>query len=313
MTAIRTFLLLASMAFIPATAESQARIERGQFTSPAGSRAYRLALPAARDASRSAPLLVMLHGCLQDAADVARGTRLDARATALGFAVLYPEQPASANPRRCWNWFDAAHQGRGAGEPAILAGMIAQVASERGTDPARTYVAGISAGGAMAVILAVNYPEMFAAVASASGIAFGAATHVMGALAAMAGNAPDPPPVASRMRPPRALPMPLLVIQGMRDQSVSPRNAHQLLEQWLGMPRPAAASTDRGTVAEGGYSWRHDRLPATATTPRVEALWVEELGHAWSGGSPSGSFTDPLGPDATAVMLQFFASVPSRR
>lgn len=302
------------MAFIPATAGAQARVEQGRFTSPAGARAYRLALPAARDAARPAPLLVMLHGCLQDAADVARGTRLDEQATALGFAVLYPEQPESANPRRCWNWFDAAHQGRDAGEPAILAAMIAQVARAQGTDPARTYVAGISAGGAMAVILAANYPEMFAAVASASGIALGAASSVMGALAAMAGNAPDPPPVAPRMRPRRALPMPLLVMQGMRDKSVSPRNAHQLLEQWLGMPLPAPASTERGTVAgAGGYHWWHDRLPATATAPRVEALWVEELGHAWSGGSAAGSFTDPLGPDATAVMLRFFESVGDGR
>lgn len=297
-----------------AAAQQPFRIVEGRFASPAGARAYRLALPPGHAPARPAPLLVMLHGCLQDAADVARGTRLDAQATAQGFVVLYPEQPEAANPRRCWNWFDPVHQARDAGEPAILAGMIAHVVEEQGTDPARTYVAGISAGGAMAVILAASYPEMFAGVASASGIALGAASSVMGALAAMAGNAPSPPPVAPRMLPRRALPMPLLVMQGMRDKSVSPRNAHQLLEQWLGQALPAPASTEQGTVAAaGGYHWRHDRLPATGTTPRVEALWVEELGHAWSGGSPDGSFTDPLGPDATAVMLRFFASVGEAR
>ena len=293
-----------------AAAQQPPRVVEGRFESAHGARPFRLALPAGHDPSRGAPLLVMLHGCLQDAADVARGTRLDEQGTAAGFAVLYPEQPVAANPRRCWNWFDAAHQQRDAGEPAILAGMIAQVTSEQGIDPARTFVAGISAGGAMAVILAAAYPERFAGVASASGIAVGAASTVMGALTAMAGNAPAPVPIVARMRPRRALPMPLLVMQGMRDASVNPRNAHQLLEQWLGMALPAPASTEGGSVAaEGGYHWRHDRLPETATAPRVEALWVEELGHAWSGGAPAGSFTDPHGPDATAVMLRFFASI----
>lgn len=292
-------------------AAAQPTIVEGSFTSEHGTRSYRLALPAGHQPSQRRPMVVMLHGCLQDAADIARGSQLDVKGTGAGMIVLYPEQPETANVRKCWNWFDAAHQQRDRGEPALLAGMIRQVAAERGADPARIYIGGISAGGAMAAITAAAYPELFAAVASHAGIAVGASTTLMGALQAMGGNAPELPPIAERMRPHRALPMPLLVTQGGADKSVNARNAQQLVRQWLGRAVEPASSEER--TSEGGYHWLHERWPATAETPRVEAALVRELGHALSGGSKDGTFTDPAGPDVIALMLEFFRDVSTPR
>ena len=143
---------------------SSGRAEMRRHEGAAGARAYRLYVPSRYDATQeAAPLVVMLHGCTQDAADVARGTRLDAHAERAGALVVYPEQPATANPKKCWNWYDAAHQARDAGEPAIVAAIVRDVMASHRVDRSRVYVAGLSAGGAMAAIVAAAYPETFAA------------------------------------------------------------------------------------------------------------------------------------------------------
>jgi poly(hydroxyalkanoate) depolymerase family esterase len=266
-------------------------------TGPEGSRRYRLSVPERLDARRPAPLVVMLHGCTQDPDDFAAGTRLDSLAAERGVVVAWPEQPASAQPQKCWTWYDPAHQARGAGEPAIVAGIAAEVATRLPVDADRVYLAGLSAGGAMAANVAAAYPERFAAVAVHSGIAFRAASSVGEGLAAMGTGAADVDALAraaeaafgGRPRPP------LLVIHGAADPVVNVENARQLARQWAGEARwspPDAAEVGGRTVTR----------TAAGT---VQLHLVDGLGHAWSGGSPDGSYTDPAGPAASREVLDF--------
>ena len=253
---------------------------RGSHTEAAGTRAWRLALPPHRE--EPTPLLVMLHGCTQDADDLARGTRMDALAGARGMAVLYPEQDPAAHPLRCWNWYEPTHQERDAGEPAILAGMIRAAVDEHGLDPARVFVAGMSAGGAMAAILAATYPDLVAGMASHSGVPFGIARGLPAATAALSGTLEvDLDAAAEAVRAAmgdRARPIPVLVIHGSEDEIVSPRNAAWFQAQGMRIPGP----------------------------PLLRIVTVDGLGHAWSGGDPAGTWTDPRGPDASTMILDFF-------
>jgi poly(hydroxyalkanoate) depolymerase family esterase len=252
-----------------------------------GARRYRLYVPTARHArSGGPPLVVMLHGCTQDAEDFARGTRADSAAERAGALVLYPEQPASANPQRCWNWFDPAHQSRGAGEPAILAGLTRKVAREMEVDPDRVFVAGISAGGSMAQILVASYPDLFHGLAVHSAPAYRSARDVSTALQVLQHGAPDAAglaAVAVTAMGPRAKPVPTLVIHGETDPVVRVANAEQVFVQWSGVAEATGAPT----------------VPVQ--------LWViPGLGHAWAGGSAAGTWTDPTAPDATARIFEFF-------
>ncbi len=252
-------------------------------------------------------MLVMLHGCLQDAADIARGSRLDALAEQEGVLVLYPEQPESANPRKCWNWFDTTNQSRGAGEPALLAALIDRVAVDHGADPARIHLAGISAGAAMATLLAVAYPERYQSLTSASGIGWAAAPNVSDALSVMQRGAgdrlPTPLQIAEAMGA-RARAFPVLVVHGAADHVVSIRNAseiagqfvglHDLLRARAGLPGLQRIELDPATA--GSYTVREQQWRDTDGRALVTLLRIEELGHAWSAGDASGSFTDPNGP-----------------
>lgn len=265
-----------------------------------GTRRYRLHVPPGVDPSSPAPLVVMLHGCTQDADDFARGTRFDALADSAGVIVAWPEQTAAHHPQKCWTWYDPAHQGRGAGEPAIIAGIAREVMATHAVDPRRVYVAGVSAGGAMAVNVAASYPELFAAAGVHSGVAYRAASTVPQALAVMRGGAEDesalPPPLADA----DCAPLPaLIVFHGAEDAVVSPANAEQLAGQWARAAGAKDFLRDERTV--GGRTVRVDRYG-----PVMEAWRVEGLGHAWSGGSAEGTFTDPAGPDASREMLRFF-------
>ena len=266
------------------------RFGHGTFTGPAGTRPYRLFLPAA---ARVPPaLIVMLHGCTQTAEDFAAGTRMNAVAGAAGALVLYPVQVAGANPQRCWNWFNPADQAREGGEAALLAGMTAQVMAAHGVDPRRVFVAGLSAGGAQAAVLGAAYPELFAAVGIHSGLACGAASDVMGALSAMrqghAGRG------RHRMR--------TIVFHGDRDHTVHPRNAEQVAAQVSG---GADASREDGQVAGGlGFTRWLERDGSGRVV--VERWLVHGAGHAWSGGDAAGSYTEPAGPDASGAMVRFF-------
>lgn len=264
-------------------------------------------MPAGHRATTPRPMLVMLHGCLQDAADIARGSRLDALAEQEGVLVLYPEQPETANPRKCWNWFDPANQGRGGGEPALLAALIDRVAMDHGADPARIHLAGVSAGAAMATLLAVAYPERYQSLTSASGIGWRAAPSVAEALSVMQRGAgeqlPSPVQMVEAMGI-RARAFPVLVVHGVADHVVSIRNATEIAQQFAGLHdllrtragQPALQRAELEPLTDGGYTVREQQWRDADGRPLVTLLRIDELGHAWSAGDASGSFTDPQGP-----------------
>ena len=301
----------------------------GEHTEAGLTRSYLLYLPPHRDGDsveRAMPLVVMLHGCTQDPADFAAGTGMNGLARECGFAVLYPAQAQSANPSRCWNWFKHNHQERGHGEPALLAGMTRAVMASHAVDAQRVYVAGLSAGGAMAAILGRAYPDLYAAVGIHSGLASGAARDLMSALAAMKQGpaTPHQPPAQPDAGEPslslaatvtRSGPLPTIVFHGDEDAVVHPGNGLQAVAAALAVPRgarpqagtPQAGSVDTG-VSAGGRRYTRSVHPGAAGAPDQAEHWiVHGGGHAWSGGSPQGSYTDPSGPDATREMWRFFS------
>ena len=298
--------------------------DRGSFENEHGERDYRLYVPRSLD-GRPAPLMVMLHGCGQDAGDFAAGTRMNALAERDRFIVLYPEQDPGANRTGCWNWFEPSDQGRGSGEPSIIAGATEEVAAKHGVDRRRIYVAGMSAGGAMSVILAAAYPDLYAAVGVHSGLEYAAASGTLSALASQRSGGPDPDRqgrlAAESARPAEPRIVPAIVFHGEEDRVVDVVNGHQALSQWAQTADYADDATDDDGVtdeprdvlpgrAQGGY----DYVRYIYEDPRGEAVmekWIiEGLGHAWSGGDDEGSFTDSGGPDASGEMVRFFREHP---
>ena len=260
----------------------------------AGSREYKLYIPPA-SFEEPLPLVVMLHGCTQNPDDFAAGTGMNDAALKRGFYVLYPSQTQHANSSRCWNWFKHNHQKRGRGEPAVLAGMTRDVMARYNIDPKRVYVAGLSAGGAMAAILGDAYPDLFAAVGVHSGLATGSASNVQTALSVMQTGAA---PAAARTT---ASP-PTIVFHGDKDATVNPINGEQVLAASAGAHKP---ETKRAKSANGrDYT---QRVYKEAGGRVVAEHWaVHGAGHAWSGGSARGSYTDSTGPDASEEMMRFF-------
>jgi poly(hydroxyalkanoate) depolymerase family esterase len=269
----------------------------GHYRNECGARDYKLFEPA-RD-GRALPLVVMLHGCTQDPDDFARGTRMNALARTQGCLVLYPGQSRRGNAQGCWNWFKHNHQARGKGEPAILAGMVREIVGTHAVDPDRVYVAGLSAGGAMAAILGDAYPDLFAAVGVHSGLPTGAARDVQTAFAAMSGGAP-------RRAARGAAAPPTIVFHGDADGTVNVVNGERIVEAGGLVAGP---ETQRGTSAAGvGYT-RRGWMDGQGAE-RAEQWTLHGVGHAWSGGDAAGSYTDPRGPDASAEMLRFFLRHP---
>ena len=290
--------------------ETGGRFIAGTYTGPAGTRGYKLYVPSGY-AGQAVPLVVMLHGCSQTADDSAAGTQLNWLAEQVSWLVVYPEQAASANPSRCWNWFQATHQRRGEGEPSLIAAITQQVMATYHVDPRRVYVAGMSAGGAMAAIMGATYPDLYAAVGVHSGLASGAAQDLRSAFAAMRRGKPTP--AADGGAGPR-LDLPLIVFHGDRDATVHPRNSEHVLAQAVRLS--ASQHHRRATVSQGQVPGGHAYTRTVyhdATAEVVAEHWlVHGAGHAWSGGSAAGSFTDPHGPDAATEMLRFFREHPKR-
>ncbi|RZA29828.1 MAG: PHB depolymerase family esterase [Lysobacteraceae bacterium] len=284
------------------------------FSHPAGTRNYKLYIPASYDAgSESAyPLVLMLHGCTQSPDDFAAGTRMNALADQQGFLVAYPAQSPNANGSRCWNWFRPGDQGRAAGEPALLAGLTRELVERHAVDPQRVYVAGLSAGAAMAVILGATHPELYAAVGAHSGLPYRAARDVPSAFAAMGGThalrevAEETDAQSRQRKRPPAPVVPLIVFHGDADHTVAAANGEALVKQATGAASEVLPTTRERRRSGNGRSYTRSVYTTALGEPLVEYWQLHGAGHAWSGGSSQGTYTDPQGPDASAEMVRFF-------
>jgi poly(hydroxyalkanoate) depolymerase family esterase len=280
-------------------------------------------VPSGLDPEVPVPVVCMLHGCTQNPATFAAATAMNETADRHGFVVVYPAQPSERNANRCWNWFLPAHQQRGTGEPDLIARTTQDLitrASGQTVDPTRMFIAGLSSGGAMALILAACYPDVFAAVAIHSGLPYRSATDLTSAFAVMgragANRTADGHAIHSAMGT-YARPIPSLVIHGTADRTVAPENARHILAQsmhanHLAAPRgcahdPARPTTSEHTRADGGLFYTRNEWIDARGILMHESIEVQDLGHAWSGGTPGGSYTDPRGPSATEAIWRFFA------
>jgi poly(hydroxyalkanoate) depolymerase family esterase len=310
-------------------AEHAARVKAGRakrsgrwlsamYRGPAGARAYFIYIPPGIRRNSRVPMLVALHGCTQSAADFAVTTRFNDLADRHGFVVVYPEQTTWSHQHRCWHWYESAHQRRGSGEPAIIAGITEEVIAATGRlriDPARVYVTGLSAGGGMALVLAATYPELFAAVGVHSAPAYRSAAGSRDALVAMAGHTVVPPPVIAdgALRP---MP-PTIMFQGSADSTVRGGNGQRIADQWLAFAQlhltdpkdPERITRSRTTSgrAPAGRSYTTTRWYTARGRIMLELWQIDGLGHAWSGGAKGGSYSDPRGPRASTAMWRFFS------
>jgi poly(hydroxyalkanoate) depolymerase family esterase len=287
----------------PAPLPEGARFEQRTFANEAGSRAYKLYIPSGYT-GEPVPLVVMLHGCTQSPDDFAAGTQMNELAEEQTFLVAYPAQAQSANMSKCWNWFNAAEQQRDRGEPSLIAGITRQIMRDHSVEPGRVYVAGLSAGGAAAAIMGSAYPDLYAAVGVHSGLACGAARDMPSAFTAMRqGGAPHHRGAKQ--------PVPTIVFHGDRDTTVNPVNGDQVIAQ------SKAGSDLRTSVsrsqASGGISYTRTVACDDSGHPMLEHWVLHGAGHAWSGGSAAGSYTEPRGPDASREMMRFFLEHPKLR
>jgi poly(hydroxyalkanoate) depolymerase family esterase len=251
----------------------------------------------------------MLHGCTQSPDDFAAGTRMNTLAEEQIFLVAYPAQPASANAQKCWNWFNPGDQERDGGEPALIAGITRQIMRDYAVDPARIYVAGLSAGGAAAAIMGAAYPDLYAAVGVHSGLACGAARDLPSAFAAMRrGGAGTPSRPSSKVMAARSVPT--IVFHADRDTTVHPSNSDHVLAQAGTTAGNLRTTVEHGEVGNGGRTFTRILHADFRGTAVLEQWIVHGGGHAWSGGSPEGSYTDSRGPDASRAMLRFFFDHP---
>ncbi len=291
---------LAAEAEAPAPT-SGARFLAGSFTNAAGTRPYKLYVPAGYRGVPM-PLVVMLHGCTQSPDDFAAGTGMNDAAERAGCLVVYPGQTAQAQAQKCWNWFSAKDQQRDQGEPSLIAGITRQVMAEYAVDARRVFVAGLSAGGAAAAIMGATYPELYGAIGVHSGLACGSAWDLNSALAVMKrGMEGRPAARAGRM-------VPTIVFHGERDSTVSAQNGDDVVAQAV-----AGAGLRRSVQArrpERGRDCTRTMFTDAAGRVVAEQWLIHGAGHAWSGGRAAGTYTDPSGPDATGEMLRFFGEHP---
>lgn len=283
----------------PPAVGPRGRMLRATFANAHGRRDYRLYLPVGHDGT-PCPLLVMLHGCTQSPEDFAVGTGMNALADRDGFVVAYPEQVARANHAKCWNWFRPEDQRADAGEPGVLMGIVEQITHDHLIDRERVFVAGLSAGAAMAVVLAHAYPDRIRAVGVHSGLPYASAHDVPSALATMQGRHAPQERASQRLGT-----VPMIVFHGDKDRTVAPSNADRLMQ---GRAAPDRTTRESERVPKG-HAYTRERTTDASGRAWLERWTVHGAGHAWSGGHPAGSYTDPAGPDASAEMVRFFLEV----
>jgi poly(hydroxyalkanoate) depolymerase family esterase len=272
------------------------RFIAGTYRNAAGSRAYKLFIPS-HSRGQQLPLIVMLHGCTQSPDDFAAGTRMNFLAEEQNCFVVYPEQPSGANQAKCWNWFRPGDQRRSGGEPSLIAGITREIMHDHPIDPKRVYVAGLSAGGAAAAIMGATYSDLYASVGIHSGLACGAARDLPSAFVAMRQGS-----VFEAIE--KAGHLPTIVFHGDRDTTVHPNNGDQIIELSAKATSPTVKVL-RGRVPHG-HAYTRTILTDAGGRSLSEHWNIHGAGHAWAGGSPAGSYTDPQGPDATREMLRFF-------
>jgi poly(hydroxyalkanoate) depolymerase family esterase len=300
----------------------QPRVDKGQFmsksyTNQAGTRSYKLYVPGGYH-GQALPLVVMLHGCTQSPDDFATATRMNEFAETHTFFVAYPAQTFKANIGKCWNWFKASEQQRGQGEPAIIAGLTRQIIKTYGLDTRQVYVAGISAGGAMAMVMGMTYPDLYAAVGIQSGVPYGVAHNLLSGLAAIKGvgsvsadRLKSAPGGEAKLRV-----VPTIVFHGDQDSIVYPDSSAQIVAQWLeiraekGYTATAPEVTTHSGQVPAGHAYTRSVYHDGGGAPMMELWLVHGAGHAWSGGNPNVAWTDAKGPDATQEMLRFFYTHP---
>lgn len=284
----------------------------GTYSDHAGTRSYKVCVPSVYHGQALA-LVVMLHGCTQSPDDFAAGTRMNELAEELGVVVVYPAQAIDANASKCWNWFQAEDQQRDQGEPSLIAGITRQVLASYKLDAQRVYVAGLSAGGAMAAVMSTTYPDLYAAIGIHSGLAYAAASDVTSAFAAMSGKGMLRRQGRARGRDPVPRMVPTIVFHGDNDTTVHPSNGEHVIAQATtphsddaqgNTPADKPLSVERGVA--GGREYTRTVHPDADGKPVIEHWVVHGAGHAWSGGSAKGSYADPSGPDASREMLRFF-------
>lgn len=261
------------------------------FSCKAGSRSYKLYVPS-HEPNNKRPLLIMLHGCKQNPSDFAVGTGMNALAESRGMLVAYPAQSKTANPSACWNWFNPSHQQQDIGEPSLIAGITTEIMNSNNIDANQVFVAGLSAGAAMAVVMGVTYPHIYSGVGVHSGLPYQSATDVVSAFAAMRGEL-LPKPISTKIR--------TIIFHGDADGTVSPSNAKMIIN---GIH--FTNQFEEHGLSKGGRNYTRNVFVDQKGIPIVENWLIHGAGHAWSGGNPQGSYTDSAGPDASAEMLRFF-------
>jgi len=286
------------------------------FAAPSGQRmTYWLYLPLRDKAQvgKPLPLVVMLHGCTQTAPDFARGSRMNALAQRKGFAVLYPQQLVSIDSHRCWQWYQRATQ-NGGGEAGLVAGLVTQVVARLGLDASRVYLAGMSAGAALAQIIALRYPFRIAAVGLHSGPVFGTADNRMTAFEAMqnGGGIHVVRAVQATLDGGGFPHMPAIILHGETDKVVRIVNQQQVAQQFCNLNGIAdlVPATTHTPVRSKGRSPQHafqTQNYCVGRKPILSVCRITGLAHAWSGGDAGLRFNDSMGPDASALMWAFFA------
>lgn len=295
--------LLAPLA-VPAPAHAAGGFFYGVYASIHGTRDYHGYVPSSYRAGTPMPLLVALHGCTENDVGFDLLSGWSAEAERRGFIVVFPDQSSLVNPATCWNWYLETNQHRGFGEPAIIAGITARMRSQYTVDPKRIYTTGVSAGGVMTNIMAVTYPDVFAATSVMAGCEYDCDVLQLQ-------TAQESGRKALREMGSRARPVPAIVFQGTADLVVPPSTAYRVAEQWTVVAGTDAVADTvvRGQVP-GGRTYTHLTYRTATGQPLIEQYMIDGAGHAYPGGCSCSLYGDPAGPDATTLTWNFFLAHP---